>query len=106
MREGRVGGVLCGPPCETWSRARHLPPIQRRGRPPRPLRSASSLWGLSYLNRREEEQVKMGNRLHRAQLLHMYACATYGIPGMLEHPIEPSGDYMASSWRLPETAHS
>eukprot|EP00959_Pyramimonas_sp_CCMP1952_P243449 5088769-Pyramimonas_sp.AAC.1 len=37
VREGRVRGVLGGPPCETWSRARHLPPNECRQRPPRPL---------------------------------------------------------------------
>jgi len=35
----------------------------------------------------------------------MYLCAQYEVPGMLEHPIEPEEDFMASSWRLPETKH-
>eukprot|EP00959_Pyramimonas_sp_CCMP1952_P433552 9079014-Pyramimonas_sp.AAC.1 len=38
-------------------------------------------------------------------MLYMYTRAAYRIPGMLEHPIEPREDYMASSWRLPETVH-
>ena len=99
MHSGRIAAVLGGPPCETWSRARHLPPNQCLGRPPRPLRSPASLWGLRHLRAREAQQVRLGNRLYRTQLEFMHMCAQYEVPGMLEHPIEPEEDFMASSWR-------
>eukprot|EP00959_Pyramimonas_sp_CCMP1952_P164839 3445432-Pyramimonas_sp.AAC.1 len=59
LRSGRVAGIIAGPPCETWSSARHLPvPEDAPGgrRPPRPLRSAQHSWGLGHLNTREREQ--------------------------------------------------
>ena len=45
-QQGAVAAFLCGPPCETWSRARfaQLPTAGKRG--PRPVRSTSSPWGL------------------------------------------------------------
>ena len=37
---GHLAGVLAGPPCETWSAARHI--LLDDGAGPRPLRSARS----------------------------------------------------------------
>lgn len=43
---GAFGGTLAGPPCETWSAARHVVCESPGGvRLPRPLRSSMSPWG-------------------------------------------------------------
>eukprot|EP00959_Pyramimonas_sp_CCMP1952_P200856 4200929-Pyramimonas_sp.AAC.1 len=55
LRSGRVAAILAGPPCETWSAARHLPiPANAPGgaRPPRPLRSKDVLWGFGHVTAR------------------------------------------------------
>ena len=42
-RRGWIGCNVTGPPCETWSAARHMPkPSHIKGRWPRPLRSSST----------------------------------------------------------------
>ena len=69
IAEGHVVGVLGGPPCETWSAARHLP-CEGTSNPPRPVRSPSSLWGLPYLTTREGVQVGLGNSLLRSDAGH------------------------------------
>ena len=54
--EGRLLGLLQGPPCETWTAARHDEQRDPDGtliRGPRPLRAADNLWGL----RSEERRV-------------------------------------------------
>ena len=43
LRSGRVLAVQAGPPCETWSVARHQA-LEGGGRAPRPLRSSSGAW--------------------------------------------------------------
>ncbi len=47
-RAGVFAVSLGGPPCETWSAARHLE--LESGKGPRPLRSAMSSWGLTHLD--------------------------------------------------------
>ncbi len=57
---------LAGPPCETWSRARFqaLDPESNFGKKgPRPLRSATELWGLPSLQLRQLMQILFGNTL-------------------------------------------
>lgn len=76
-----VGATLCGPPCETYSEARHHhpepppePPAEMeegaaktvRQRPwPRPLRSRDWIAGLEDLTMREMRQVRMGSFFFR-----------------------------------------
>ena len=53
---GAVAGFLCGPPCETWRRARFVELLQTtlsQRRSPRPVRSGEDLWGLASLSPRE-----------------------------------------------------
>ena len=48
-RAGRILGLLQGPPCETWTAARHHQQFDAEGnalRGPRPLRTTEELWGL------------------------------------------------------------
>lgn len=99
-REGWVCGALCGPPCETWSQARHVPQGHRAGHGPRPLRDRDHLWGLHSLNLREAQQVATGNELllFVVELLYALACAA-GF-GVLEHPKEPDDLEKPSIWRL------
>ena len=57
-----IGCNVTGPPCETWSAARHMQkPSHLKGRWPRPLRSSSRLWGLPNLSIRELRQLRAGS---------------------------------------------
>lgn len=60
-RRGIFAAVLTGPPCETFSAARHLDLHQDRG--PRPLRSAQSPWCLPDRTAREYRQCDTGTEL-------------------------------------------
>ena len=48
---GAVAGFLCGPPCETWSRARFVAMLKTTSqrRSPRPVRSGEDLWDFALL---------------------------------------------------------
>lgn len=97
--EGKVQGFLAGPPCETWSQARHVSNGHDRG--PRPVRSALQLWGLEALSLSELEQVLMGNDLLQFSfdmLLRLYFSDGFGV---LEHPDEPQDEQKPSIWKLP-----
>ena len=78
--QGKVVGVLAGPPCETWSAARFLD-----GGPP-PVRSLTSLWGEPTLTVKLQMQVSLGNRLLRTSLLFMYVAFFLEVPAIMEHP--------------------
>ena len=57
-RQRMVALVLSGPPCETWTSARHLaPPPGYHGRWPRPLRSRDLPWGIRGRTAREIRQT-------------------------------------------------
>lgn len=52
-RSGRLLGLLLGPPCETWSCARHETQYDEDGIAlcgPRPLRDAENCWGIDMLS--------------------------------------------------------
>ena len=52
-RSGRLLGLLLGPPCETWSSARHETQYDEDGMAlcgPRPLRDAENCWGIDMLS--------------------------------------------------------
>ena len=99
-RRGMIAGVLTGPPCETWSAARHLtPPPECQERWPRPIRSASCPWSLPHVSRREAQQLQMGTRL----MLHSWqlevAVVLQGGGSLKEHPDEAGNPEFASTWR-------
>jgi hypothetical protein len=99
---GIIAGVLSGPPCETWSAARHIrPPPELRARWPRPLRSAERAWGVGFLTLRELQQLAVGSALMLANLRIEVAVVLRGGAAILEHPEIPEDDTFASVWRTP-----
>ena len=97
-KEQHVLATVCGPPCETYTEARHTePPPGIKW--PRPLRSASALFGLSGLTGRELVQLEFGS-LFCLQCLHVLALHMCG-GGMflMEHPAAPLDETRASIWR-------
>eukprot|EP00438_Fugacium_kawagutii_P015878 Skav206402 [mRNA] locus=scaffold2210:48295:63478:+ [translate_table: standard] len=98
-RDGIIHGLLLGPPCETWSSARHedIP-----GKPfgPRPLRHADAPWGLLQLTVRELRQCRTGALLLLRGLWIATIVALRGGGVILEHPAEPRQVDRPSIWRL------
>ena len=104
-RKGAFAASLCGPPCETFSAARHLQPEASSNRYwPRPLRSAECPWALAGLTVRELEQVHMGSLL----MLHTWqleaSTVLSGGMSLKEHPAPNSDPAKASIWRNPTHA--
>ena len=99
--KGIFAANLSGPPCETWSAARHLKldeDIPDRWCP-RPLRTASMSWGIGCLSQRELRQATVGSRLMLNSLHLDVTVVTHGGFSLMEHPDFPSADEMASIWR-------
>lgn len=94
--KGIFGADLSGPPCETWSGARHLD-LGHRG--PRPLRSASLSWGIPYRSLRELVQVGTGSRLMLNSLYLDLIIVDQGGISLMEHPDCPWDPEFASVWR-------
>ena len=102
-REGRVLGLLQGPPCETWTAARHQQQVDSEGndrRGPRPVRSAQDPWGLAMMSCSELEQVFVGNILLLKGLVLACLVTFTGGATFLEHPSMPFQEEYASIWRL------
>ena len=97
---GAVALGMSGPPCETWSAARHLA-IESEGAQhgPRPLRTRDLLWGQQHRTLRELRQVGTGNRLMLNAILVEVTIAAHGGVSMMEHPDEPRQAEHASVWR-------
>lgn len=102
LRRGRVLAVQAGPPCETWSVARHQA-LEGGGRAPRPLRSRGQLWCLGGLAARELMQVATGNLLYQRTLVLVAWAVVYHVAVLVEHPAEPDETTFASTSRLPQT---
>ena len=101
-RDGLVIGFLCGPPCNTWSRARgkQIASHDQQCRlGPRPVRSVDALWGLPSLTLREMGAVDMGNMLLLFALDMLLMLFLSGGFGLLEHPAEPEDG--PAIWKLP-----
>ena len=97
---GLVGASLSGPPCETWSAARHLPPPPSiTCRWPRPLRSAQCPWGLEHLTMRELEQLATGSALLLSNIKIEVGVILQGGAAIQEHPEIPECEDYASIWR-------
>ena len=102
VRCGLITGSLSGPPCETWSAARHLPPPpQIVARWPRPLRSSERAWGLAFLTHRELHQLATGSALMLSNLKIELTVVLNGGAALLEHPDIPDDPEFASVWRTP-----
>ena len=99
-RAGRLRALLLGPPCETWSAARFMQLLSDAGRKsPRPLRLASSIWGLNGLSTRELLQISVGNTLLLRGLWLAVSVALHKGAVILEHPMMPLEQYKPSIWR-------
>jgi hypothetical protein len=104
MESGRILAVIAGPPCETWSVARHSTVANRTGsHRPRPLRTVIEPWGITGIRLREQLQVSTANTLLQTTLLFFAAALRLGVSMVLEHPSTSQWrDDTASIWRLPE----
>ena len=104
-RRGWIGCNVTGPPCETWSAARHLPkPPEVKGRWPRPLRSAKNPWGVPHLSTKELHQLRVGSRLYLASVIAETCIALHGGCSIMEHPNRRGGDF-PSTWDTIVEAH-
>ena len=94
--------ALCisGPPCETWSAARHLQ-LEGVKFAPRPLRSFDKPWGLDGRSLRELHQLTMGSELMVNHLQLETAVVLQGGGSLMEHPAPPRPAEYASIWRVP-----
>ena len=99
---GRILGLLQGPPCETWTTARHIQQYDQAGNPvrgPRPVRTVEDPWGISLLSCKELAQVEVGTSLllkgaHLATIV-----AVRGGVTLLEHPAPSLDPTISSIWR-------
>eukprot|EP00434_Breviolum_minutum_P006177 symbB.v1.2.005445.t2/scaffold318.1/size313828/8 len=99
-RKGYFCLCLSGPPCETWSAARHLR-LEGHRFAPRPLRMAAAPWGLAGRSMRELLQLTLGSQL---MLNHLYLETVIVLCGggsLMEHPAPPQCVDYTSIWRVP-----
>ena len=96
-RSGAIAGCLTGPPCETWSAARHLTFDESSG--PRPLRSAALPWCLPSCTGKELRQVSTGSHLMLNSLRIEADVVLSGGGSVMEHPTENDQADRASIWR-------
>eukprot|EP00438_Fugacium_kawagutii_P023369 Skav227383 [mRNA] locus=scaffold3148:30474:32282:+ [translate_table: standard] len=89
--------VITGPPCETWTSARHLELPDKAG--PRPIRSAERPWGLNALSNSETRQVAVGSALYARSAQIEVQAVLNGAGSIMEHPSEPRDESFASVWR-------
>ena len=104
--DGHLFGLsLTGPPCETWTAARHIvcPELLRRG--PRPLRSSDRPWGLLELSFKELCQLGTGSHLMLNSLAIELRVCLGGGGSIMEHPAIPDDEAFASIWRTPLHQH-
>ena len=94
---GIFAGCLTGPPCETWSAARHLELAEGRG--PRPLRSSAQPWCLRDRSAREMRQGSTGTQLLFNSWRLEVAVVLQGGGSIQEHPWENPDETRASVWR-------
>jgi len=100
IKERYVVALLAGPPCETWTAAReHCLTEERRG--PRPVRSATELWGFACLRLKELQQVMVGNELLMFVLQAFLELVITSGCAIVEHPAPPPGCDSPSIWKLP-----
>ena len=81
---GQLIGAGGGPPCETFSAARHADDG------PQPIRSYEYPFGLPNLTVRQARQVYVGTRLMEFLIQMLLTLATTGGCGFLEHPQFPT----------------
>ena len=87
---GEIAGTGFGPPCESWSIARHHFDPSLGDRQPRPIRTRAELWGCLSVMWREHKQLDTGNRLLGFAIAVALGQAISGGFSFTEHPAEPS----------------
>ncbi len=90
---------LTGPPCETWTAARHIACDELHGEGPRPLRSCEHAWGLIGLSFKELCQLGTGSGLMLNSMLLEVLISWAGGGSIMEHPAIPENEEYASIWR-------
>ena len=103
IRAGRVAGSCSGPPCETWSIARWMPPpkpLQHGRHIPRPIRSRSEPWGLLRSSAKEHDQLTVGSVLLQFTILATLWQGLMGGFALIEHPLDPTEIYSDERARL------
>lgn len=97
---GQVAGAIAGPPCETYTEARHWLPegitAEEASKWPRPLRSAAHSWGVEQLRPKELRQLKQGSMFVGQMLWAMVAIWINGGTMLIEHPAPPKKEERAS----------
>jgi len=98
IEQGEFQILIAGPPCGTFSRARHSGPPG-----PEPARSRQHIWGLPDLSLSNRKQIDQANKLvwRTIQLCRLIHDAK-GV-FILEHPEDP-GDPFPSIFASPELA--
>lgn len=99
VRKRFFASSLTGPPCETFSAARHL--VIPGTRHPRPLRDVQTPWLLPERTLRELYQTLVGSRLFLHSLIVEVEVVLAGGGTLMEHPREHPNEDRASVWRLP-----
>eukprot|EP00438_Fugacium_kawagutii_P020996 Skav228361 [mRNA] locus=scaffold1981:117582:121517:+ [translate_table: standard] len=100
-RAGRLAALLLGPPCETWTAARHRALLDLHGRAlrgPRPLRSKSQPWGIAFRGLSELKQVNVGSTLLLRGVHLAVITALNGGVVLGEHPREVMEPEVPSIW--------
>lgn len=96
---GHLKVVLAGPPCGTWSRARH----NQRFRGPRPLRSRAEPWGRTdvVLSASEARSLPLASTLLRSRIALAAEVKKAGGVALIKHPADPGSHPYPSIWDLP-----
>eukprot|EP00438_Fugacium_kawagutii_P013224 Skav201210 [mRNA] locus=scaffold651:124252:125484:+ [translate_table: standard] len=100
-KQGRLAALLLGPPCETWSAARHRVLQDQWGnllRGPRPLRGRLRPWGLPHCGLSELRQLDVGTTLLLRGVHLAIITALHGGVVLGEHPREAEQDDISSIW--------
>ena len=97
IRKRWFAAGLTGPPCETFSAARHL--VLEGERHPRPLRSQECPWLLHDRSDRELYQTMVGSRLFMHSIITEVNLVLAGAGSIMEHPTEHPDEERASVQR-------
>eukprot|EP00438_Fugacium_kawagutii_P022441 Skav232868 [mRNA] locus=scaffold2451:249611:253189:+ [translate_table: standard] len=98
IRSGYIIGMLAGPPCSSWSKARGRI-VEGKKFPPRILRTAQEPWGVALLAIRELSQLLEADDLMFFCLLAVLELWIAHGCAVLEHPACPDEEDRASIWR-------
>ena len=100
-----LAAALAGPPCETFTEARHWLPEditpEEAKKWPRPLRSNDEPWGLEGLKLKEVKQLKQGSVFALQMVWAMVVIWARGGSMLLEHPAPPKKQERATLFRTP-----